>query len=65
MHLVNGVGSRPLKNTVECHHLEFAVRGWKEGKVSRIFPHWRARLFPGRKVTAGSGYDWKAFLFGI
>lgn len=37
VHLVNGVGSRPLKNTVECHHLEFAVRGWKEEKVSRVF----------------------------
>ena len=37
VHLVNGVGSRPLKNTVECHHLELAVRGWKEGKVSRVF----------------------------
>lgn len=37
VHLVNGIGSRPLKNTVSCGPLEFSVRKWKKERIFHVY----------------------------
>lgn len=39
IHLVNGIGSRPLCNTVVCHQLEVEVSAgiWRKGRISRVY----------------------------
>ena len=39
IHLVNGIGNRPLRNTVVCHQLEMEVSAdrWQKDKISRIY----------------------------
>lgn len=37
VHLVNGIGSRPLKSCIPCGPLSFSVRAWKKERISRVY----------------------------